>query len=102
MTTQRLTCRLYELDGAHLADGTYRMETAPAAMTTLLVAVARPGPLIQRCLLGPVREVLVEFDCGARQRALVARVFFDRQLGRACELRIAEKWTVGLCGSMHS
>lgn len=82
--------RLYELDGTPLATG--RCPTA--ADTTIdagvVVIVDQPGRVVQRCLLGPVHELLVVCgdDGGRWQRAVVERVFFEPGFGRLCVLRI--------------
>ncbi|MGD9889845.1 MAG: hypothetical protein AB7R89_01900 [Dehalococcoidia bacterium] len=89
MALQSHICQLYEPDGRPLATGTCPFASAPAAGTRVIVSMKdRPGHVIQRCLLGRLCDVRVQFEGGTPVPAQIERAFFDPKLGRACVLRV--------------
>ena len=90
MTTQAapMLCRLTAADGTVLGTGQGVVDDHPDGDRLIVMALDTPGTLVARCLLGPVREVLVSFDGGEPCAARVERVFFHPRFGRACALRV--------------
>ena len=81
-------CRIDEPDGTPLASGTAELE--PSTATARIVALDRPGQLVQRCLLGGLRRVRLHLGDGACAPAEIERVFFDPAAGRCCTVRLGE------------
>lgn len=87
MSAQPITCRLEEPDGTPLAGGMVRLASADEAEVT---GLDRPGRVVQRCLLGGLREVVVRLGEGAPITAYLERIAFDARQGRVCLLRLRD------------
>lgn len=86
MDSSVVACSLYEPDGTPLAAGTAHLTSGTSAWEALVAALDLPGRVVQRCLLGGVREIRVRLGDGVPMIARVERVFFDPKLGRVCAL----------------
>ena len=87
MTTESTVCRLFDLDGTLIAVGAVRDQAAQNE--ALVTMFDQPGRIVQRVLLGGLKELRVQFGGDTLRRALVDRVFYDPKLGRACALTLA-------------
>ena len=85
MSTQSIACRLEEPDGTLLAAGLMRLATAGEAEVT---GLDRPGRVVQRCLLGGLRDILLRLGDSAPVTARMERIAFDARQGRVCTLRL--------------
>lgn len=85
---ETVACWLYEPDGALLSAGLVQRWDPGAACRVRVVGLDWPGQVIQRCLVGDVREVCLELEWGTRLPARVEEVRFDPALGRTCELHL--------------
>jgi hypothetical protein len=83
-------CRLYEPDGTLLAAGSCQLTTG-ADHTDVRAVLDEPGRVLQRCLLGPVKQVRVRLATGRQLTTQVARVYFDARQGRTCLLRVVDQ-----------
>lgn len=86
MTAQPLVCHLEELDGTPLAAGLARMDDATPQAT--VTALDRPGRVVQRCLLGGLRDLRLRLGDAAPVPVRIERITFDPALGRTCTLRL--------------
>jgi len=84
----RSNCRLSEPDGILVSHGSATWPAHSAGAEVLLSDLDQPGQLIRRCLLGPLRQVVLHLSDGRHLQAVVERVRFDRRLGRVCVLRL--------------
>lgn len=82
-------CSMTEPDGTPLAGGVLHYRYREPAQEWVTVRLERPGQILQRCLLGDLRVVLLRIDSGAERLAEVDRLVFDPNLGRVCVLRLA-------------
>lgn len=80
-------CELFEMNGNRLATGLANFLTGAGAWEAVITRFDEPGRLVQRCLLGPVRDLRVIIAGREPIEAKVERVFYDPKLGRACALR---------------
>jgi hypothetical protein len=86
VTAQTVACCLYEPDGALLAAGVVQMHTA--AQEAVVTGLDRPGQIVQRCLLGGLRELRLRLEGSPPITVRIERVTFDPKLGRVCTLRM--------------
>jgi hypothetical protein len=84
------TCEVLELSGALLARGTLHDRHREDGWEWITVRLGLPGSIIQRCLVGGLREVRLVIGDGLQRRAEVDRLAFDPSLGRLCVLRLAD------------
>jgi hypothetical protein len=87
MIADAVACYLYEPDGTLVVSGLFSAPSGRAG-EALLTMLDRPGRLVQRCLLGPVRSVWLHLADGTLLGAHVERVFFDPTAGRSAHLRL--------------
>lgn len=81
-------CRLSEPDGTLVSHGRVQRSLSGALNDVIISGIDNPGRLINRCLIGPVRQVLLHLGDGPAHQALVHRVRFDPKLGRVCVLHL--------------
>jgi hypothetical protein len=82
------TCQMTEPDGTPLAEGVLHHRYREPAQEWVTVRLERPGQIIQRCLVGNLRVVLLRIDSDPERRAEVDRLVFDPSIGRVCVLRL--------------
>jgi hypothetical protein len=83
-----VSCSLYEPDGTLLTAGMARVQPAGTEIEAVIVALDRPGRLVQLCLLGSLRELRLKLGMAAPVPARVERIAFDPQLGRTCTVHM--------------
>jgi hypothetical protein len=81
-------CHLAELDGTPLASGALHQRCQELGERWVVVRLHRPGRMIERCLVGNLRQVLLSMDGGPPCRTELDRLSFDPRLGRVCVLRL--------------
>ena len=85
---ENVSCWLYEPDGVLLSAGFLQAWDPGAACRVRVVEFEWPGQIVQRCLVGDVREVSLELEWGTHLPAHIEQVRFDPTLGRICELHL--------------
>lgn len=85
---ENVSCWLYEPDGVLLSAGLVQAWDPGAACRVRVVGFDWPGQIVQRCLVGDVREVNLELEWGTHLPAHIEQVRFDPTLGRICELHL--------------
>jgi hypothetical protein len=88
LSATQTRCRLTTADGTLLSTGQAVVDDQGGGDSLVIVALDTPGTVIERCLVGPVREVQVTLDDGPPHLARVERVFVHSRFGRACALRL--------------
>ena len=89
MMTEADRCFLYEPNGQLLATGYCADAVLPMdAGTVLMVVLDRPGRLVARSLLGPVRDIRLQHADGTLVQGQIARLYFDPRRGRMCEVQV--------------
>ena len=81
-------CWLYEPDGALLSAGRVQAWQPSTPCRVLVVELGWPGRIVQRCLVGDVRDVELELEWGPCLPARIEQVRFDPNLGRTCQLHL--------------
>ncbi len=89
MTNEAHRCRLLDLQGAELSAAGYRLVPGADAWMAVLSAFDRPGHVVRRCLLGPLRDVRLEYVDSAVLRGRVEQVSYHPEQGRVCRIRLA-------------
>ncbi len=89
MTSELPRCRLLDLQGIELSTATCRFVPGAGAWTAVLCSFDCPGQVVQRCLLGPLRDVWLEFAGGFALSGKVEQVSYDPEHGRVCSIRLA-------------
>jgi hypothetical protein len=79
-------CELREASGRLLGSGSVMLTTHTAGKEYVVVALPRPGHVIQRCLVEGLQDVLVSIGQAAEQPARVDRLTFSPDYGRVCVL----------------
>ena len=80
-------CTLTEPTGEPLASGVLHTRYRQAGQDWLVVRLDRPGRMIDRCLLGGLRQVVFAAADGPAVLLELDRLAFDPNLGRVCVLR---------------
>ena len=80
-------CTLTEPTGEPLADGALHTRYRQTGQDWLVVRLDRPGRMIERCLLGSLRQVMFAVAGGPAVLLELDRLAFDPHLGRVCVLR---------------
>ena len=81
-------CQLYEPDGTLLTTAFIQARYSGIGCKALIMAPNWPGQIVQRCLIGDVREVRIEVDGALSVPARIEQVRFEPGLGRICVLHV--------------
>lgn len=84
-----VSCWMYEPDGTLLSAGRVQAWRPSTTCRVLVVELGWPGRIVQRCLVGDVRDVELELEWGACLPARIERVRFDPIFGRTCQLHLS-------------
>jgi hypothetical protein len=83
-----MNCQLFEIDGTPISACSVRVTGTAASTNIVAWGFPQPGLIVDRLLLGQVREVWVQMGSGEPERASVKRVYFSARLGRTCLLQL--------------
>ena len=82
-------CRLLDSKGTLVTAARCSIASAAGEWKAVVSTFDRPGQVVKRCLLGQLRNVLVQFEDGVTLGAEVERVYFDPKQGRTCTVRLS-------------
>jgi hypothetical protein len=94
MTNQPHPCRLVDAQGTVVTAAQCHITPAAHAWEALVSSFDRPGQVVERCLLGYLRDIWVEFEDGVALPGRIERVYYDPKHGRVCRIRLSAS-TVG-------
>ena len=83
-------CHLAELNGTQLGEGTRHDWFEDAGQTWAVVRLDRPGRLIERCLMGDLRHLLLSIAGAAPCYVEIDHLTFNPHFGRVCVLRLSD------------
>jgi hypothetical protein len=90
MSQQALGCHVYDRAGNELTGGSCLFEDESPAPEVVVTALDRPGQLIQRCLLGGMRELWLHLRDGRLVPGRLEQIYFQPDVGRVCVIRMRE------------
>jgi hypothetical protein len=87
MESRSVACYVYDQKGNPVTAASFELHEAERGAEAVLSRMDQPGRLVQRCIVGGVRELWLHLRDGRLLPVSLESTYFQPDIGRVCVMR---------------